>query len=69
MNCGDKQYYVWDILRKLEKTKPADAYCYTAVLMTDLYPYESWNYCFGWATYETKVGAFSFARYDDRFFD
>ena len=35
--------------------------------MKDLYPGANWNFCFGWAMYNTGVGAFSFHRYDPAF--
>jgi archaemetzincin len=35
--------------------------------MTDIYPFDSWNFVFGYAL--QKVCVFSFARYDDRFED
>jgi archaemetzincin len=34
-----------------------------AITMTDLYPNESWNFVFGQASIENRVGVFSFARY------
>jgi archaemetzincin len=52
----------------LEKIKPADAYCLIGVLMTDLYPILSWNYVFGLAQMDSKIGVFSFARYRDSFY-
>ena len=43
---------------------PSDAYCLLTVTMQDLYPFDSWNYVFGWANYTSRVGVFSFCRYD-----
>lgn len=36
--------------------------------MVDLYPDPSWNFVFGQADMEDRVGAFSFARYDPLFY-
>lgn len=37
-----------------------------AVTMTDLYPDPKWNYVFGMASLEDRVGVFSFARYSHK---
>ncbi len=58
-----------DVLAWLEKQLPADAYALMAVTMTDLYPEESWNFVFGMASFEERVGVQSFARQDPAFFD
>lgn len=39
------------------------------VLMTDIYNKKEWNYVFGVASIIGRTGVFSFARYDERFFD
>lgn len=39
------------------------------VTMQDLYPYDSWNYVFGWANYVSRTGVFSFGRYHPDFND
>jgi archaemetzincin len=36
--------------------------------MTDLYPDPSWNFVFGQASTRDRVGVYSFARYDPRFY-
>ena len=46
---------------------PSDAYCMLTVTMQDLYPFDSWNYVFGWANYTSRTGVFSFGRYDPAF--
>jgi len=46
---------------------PADAYCMLTVTMQDLYPFDTWNYVFGWANYTSRTGVFSFGRYDPAF--
>ena len=55
------------LLQTLPRYKPSDAYCVIGLTNEDLYPQESWNFCFGWATYNVGVGAFSFHRYDPEF--
>ena len=55
------------LLQTLPKYKPSDAYCVAGLTNEDIYPMESWNFCFGWATYNVGVGAFSFHRYDPAF--
>ncbi len=57
-----------DVLDFLKADLPKDAYCRIAVTMTDLYPEPSWNYVFGQASLRDRVGVYSFARYDRRFF-
>lgn len=57
-----------DVLRWLEGQLPADAYALMAVTMTDLYPEDSWNFVFGMASFEERVGVQSFARQDPAFF-
>ncbi len=57
-----------DVLGWLEKVLPKDGFCILAVTMMDLYPEPSWNYVFGLASLRARVGVFSFARYDPKFF-
>ena len=54
-------------LQTLPRYKPDNAYCVIGLTNEDIYPMESWNFCFGWATYNVGVGAFSFHRYDPAF--
>jgi archaemetzincin len=42
---------------------PRDAIAYLGITMTDLYPEPSWNFVFGQATFEERVGVYSLARY------
>ncbi len=56
-----------DVLDWLEKRVPDDAFALMAVTMTDLYPEESWNFVFGMASFEDRVGVQSFARQDPAF--
>ena len=39
------------------------------MLFTDLYHRNSSNYVFGLASFTERTGVFSFARYDERFYD
>jgi archaemetzincin len=48
---------------------PEDAYCMLTVTMQDLYPFDSWNFVFGWANYKARTGVFSFGRYHPSFND
>ena len=38
-------------------------------MLLDLYPYESWNFVYGWGSPFYKAGVFSFARYEKDFYD
>lgn len=60
---GKKQWLTQDILKAMWQKLPADAYAMLSVTMTDLYPNDSWNFVFGHALAERRVGVFSFARY------
>ena len=57
------------LLWYLMKRVPAHAYCVLGITMTDLYPDPLWNFVFGYATYQERVGVFSFARYSTTFYD
>lgn len=61
------QLLTQDILRLLQKRLPANAYCLLGVTLRDLYPEPSWNFVFGEASLDERVGIYSFARYDPRF--
>ena len=70
-DTGRKQILVGSIVSYLEKKSSKiakDAFCIVAVTMIDLYPKEDWNFVFGQAHCSAGIGAFSFARYDPRFF-
>jgi archaemetzincin len=70
INGGTKkpQLLAPDVLTWLEKKLPADAYALMAVTMTDLYPAEDWNFVFGMASFDERVGVQSFARQDPALF-
>lgn len=64
-----RQYLTGDILARLGKQIPRDAYALLGITMEDIYPGPSWNYVFGMATLRKRVGIYSFARYDPAFYD
>jgi len=64
----NRQLLTSDILRWLVKILPDDAFCLLALTMDDLYPDPAWNFVFGQATFEKRVGVYSLARYDPAFY-
>jgi archaemetzincin len=65
---GNRQLLTTDILELLVRRMPSDAFCMMAITMEDLYPHPSWNFVFGQASAQDRVGVFSFARYDPAFY-
>ncbi len=65
----DLQLLTIDILLFLKHRLPEDAFCLLGITMHDLYPDPSWNFVFGQASLRDRVGVYSFARYDPRFYD
>ena len=63
-----EQWHAGELLDLLESKLPKDAYCLLGVTMTDIYPDEEWNYVFGLASLNRRVGVYSLARYDPEFF-
>ena len=63
------QYNAREILNKVEKWLPDDAYCMLWIINKDLYHREDWNFVFGLGAIRFRTGVFSFARYDPSFFD
>jgi archaemetzincin len=62
------QHHTERILNTLiESHLPEDAVCVLGVTLEDLYPEPSWNYVFGEASLEQRVGVYSLARYQARF--
>ena len=57
-----------DILDILKKQLPEDAFCLMGISMDDLYPHPSWNFVFGQASFQDRVGVYSFARYHPAFY-
>lgn len=66
-HSGRRQVLTTSIMDFLRTRLPADAYCLLGVTMTDLYPQASWNFVFGQASIDRRVGVYSFARYDPAF--
>lgn len=58
-----KQYKTYPILDTLFNTLAKNSFCTIAITATDLYPQESWNFVFGMAALQERVGVFSFNRY------
>ena len=63
------QYNARDINSKMSKLVPNDAHCVLSILLDDLYPKNEWNFVFGLASYSKRVGVFSFARFNPKFWD
>jgi archaemetzincin len=59
------QWLTTDVLAALEQLKPADAAAVMAITTVDLYPAPDWNFVFGEASYEARVGVMSLARSGD----
>lgn len=57
-----------DVLASLKHYLPVDAFCVQALTMQDLYPDPLWNFVFGQASLQDRVGVFSFARHDPAFY-
>jgi archaemetzincin len=57
-----------DVLGHLRQTLPQNGFCIVGITMRDLYPAPSWNFVFGEASLDDRVGVFSFARYDPQFY-
>jgi archaemetzincin len=62
------QILTGDVLNFLRSRVPSDAFCILAITMEDLYPEPSWNFVFGEASPQERVGVYSFARYDPAFY-
>jgi archaemetzincin len=65
---GRVQWLTGDILELLRRRKPPDAVALLGITMTDLYPEPGWNFVFGQAWVNERVGVYSFARYDPQFY-
>jgi archaemetzincin len=57
----------WIFQGQLFPRLPADAVAFLGVTMEDIYPNEKWNFVFGEADLEQRVGVFSLARYRPEF--
>lgn len=63
-----RQLRTRELLAYLAQRLPDDAFALQAVTMEDLYPQESWNFVYGEASLDGRVGVQSFARQDPAFF-
>jgi archaemetzincin len=62
------QYSTLDIMKDVLLPRlPSDAVCYLGITMSDLYPDEDWNFVFGQASFDKRVGVYSLIRYTNRF--
>lgn len=66
---GQTQLLTTGILSLLSRELPGDAFAPLGITMIDLYPDPAWNFVFGQASLRQRVGVYSFARYNPRFFD
>ncbi|MBI2814275.1 MAG: hypothetical protein HYX71_08315 [Opitutae bacterium] len=64
---GQRQILTGSVIRFLESRLPPDAFCLLGVTMEDLYPDPKWNFVFGQASLNDRVGVCSFARDDPAF--
>ncbi|MBL8914702.1 MAG: hypothetical protein JNM17_28615 [Archangium sp.] len=60
-----KQWLTGDILDGLRTVRPKDAAAVMGITTVDLYPDPSWNFVFGEASYDDRVGVMSLARSGD----
>jgi archaemetzincin len=65
---GQKQILTADVLALLQSRLPNDAFALVGITMIDLYPDPQWNFVFGQASLRDRVGVYSFARYDPKFY-
>ncbi|HEY8375530.1 MAG TPA: archaemetzincin, partial [Nannocystis sp.] len=63
-----QQYHTGSILAAMKPRVPADAFALIGVTLADLYPHPSWNFVFGYASFDERVGVYSFARFDPAFY-
>lgn len=62
-NEQQPQLLTTDILNILRFCQPHDATCTVGITMHDLYPGPQWNFVFGQAAPQQRVGVYSLARY------
>jgi archaemetzincin len=66
---GKIQYNALQIMHAAKAFFQKDAFATLSIMMDDLYPFDKWNFCYGWSEYKGGSGVFSLARYDPRFAD
>ncbi len=64
---GRTQVLTRDLLTKIRPQLPANGYCLIALTNDDLYADPGQEFSFGYATLDTRVGVYSFARFDPQF--
>lgn len=64
---GQRQIRTPSVMTFLETRLPKDAFCLLGVTMQDLYPDPKWNFVFGEASLNHRVGIYSFVRDDPSF--
>ena len=62
---GDKQIKTGYVEGMLRDKRPRDAVALIALTTSDLYPADDWNFVFGEASLEDRVGVWSLYRYGD----
>lgn len=62
-NTQQRQLLTVDLLNLLRLCLPDDATCTVGITMHDLYPGPQWNFVFGQAAPQQRVGVYSLARY------
>ena len=67
-SSGQEQILTTDVLELLRIRLPDDAFALLDTTMVDLYPDPQWNFVFGQASLRDRVGVYSFARYDPKFY-
>jgi len=63
------QILTGDVIDCLKLDISKDSYCLMGITTIDLYPSKKWNFVYGIAHPDERVGLFSFARHDPHFFD
>ncbi len=66
---GNRQILTRSVTKFLETRLPKDAFCLLGVTMEDLYPDPRWNFVFGEASLNGRVGIYSFLRDDPLFWN
>lgn len=62
---GQPQVLTTWVLPELIQRRPDDALAYIALTPVDLYPHETWNFVYGQATLQERVGVWSMWRFGD----
>ena len=65
---GRRQILTTDVLHWLKGKLPGNGFCLLAITLENLYPEASWNFVFGQASLNERVGVYSLARYNPAFY-